>query len=267
MNPERLDPVHDDVGTGMRLLLLLAGLASAGLATLAWLQPALTLPWALPPLHAACIGAMQAASALPWALAARERDGAALRIPLAQMLASATASVLLVLLRADALAPLQPAGSAWLAMQALLAATAAAWLARRTDLNAPAERPDRAMLLAGAAVGTVAALLAVHPAAMAKVWPWPLGAEPSLQYGAALAGWATALVMAARERRHRVRRLALWSLVALGSGVTLASAVHRGAFHHPSAGVAWAASFMSLSALALLRLARPGGSRLRAWVR
>ncbi len=267
MITQSCDPRHDDVGAGTRLLLLLAGLASGGLAVMFCLQPAAALPWPLAPLHAACIGALQAAIALPWILAAREQDSAALRIPLAQMLASSGMSVLLAVLHGVDLVTPRPLAWAWLAAQVVWAAFAGAWLVRRSDVPAPAERPDRALQMAAAVLGVGALALAFAPELVARVWPWPMGHESALLYGSGFAGWAVALMLLARERRRHARRLALWGVSAMGCLVTLASIWHWKAFHQSAAGAAWVASFMTLSLLAWKRLAGAGLRRLRAWIR
>lgn len=264
MNFRPPDHGPDDVGSRTRVLLLAAGLASVGLAALAWLSPTHTMPWPLAPLHAACFAALQAASALPWLLAARERDSAVLRIPLAQMLAGSGCTVLLVTLRSSELATLEPVAWAWLGMQAGLAVGAALWLGRQSDIQAPAERPDRALIVAAILVGAASLLLAADPAGVAGVWPWPLAPEPARLYGGSGAGWAVLLAMSAHERRRDARRLAMWGLVALGGLVTLASWRHREAFHHLAAGLAWTTAFLALSTLAALRLTRPGRARWRA---
>lgn len=250
-------PGNDDVGTVTRLLLLAAGLAHTGLAGLA-IAALQTWPWTLAPLHTACLAAMQAAAALPWILAWRESDSAALRIPVAQMLAGSAGTVLLTALRLGELAPLAPRAWAWLAMHAVMAALAAAWLSGQSDIQAPAERPDRGLRVAGALAVVAALLLAATPALAARLWPWPLAREAGVLYASALAGWAVALLKLARERRRDARRPALWGLGALGALVGLASWSYRTAFHHPVAGLAWAALFVALTVLAGQRLARPG---------
>ena len=236
-----------------RALLGVLGLAHAAAAVLATLAPALAWPWPLPPLHARCIAALQVAAAGAWLLAARERDAAARRIPLAQLLAGALCTLVLVAVRRP---ELSAAGWGWLALQVLSAVGAGACLWLQAELQAPAERPDRAWLACGAAAGAMAALLAFDPAHAARLWPWPLGPRPALLYAGPLAGWAVALVMLARERRRGVRAPVLWGLLPLGPLVVLASALHLGAFHHPAAGTAWAAAFGALSVLTVRRLRR-----------
>jgi hypothetical protein len=250
---------RDDVGTLTRRLLALAGLVCTVVAVVAGWAPALALPWPLPPLHAGCLAAMQLATSLPWLMAWRECDSAAVRIPLAQMLASGALTVLLVLLlRGSELPALRPAAAAWVTVQALLAAGAGAWwLARRSEVRAPAERPDQALRVAGAAFGGAALLLAVNPGLAARAWPWPLGAEAAVLYAASLGGFAVALLMLASERRRSARRLALWGLVMLGCGVALVSWRESGAFHRPLVGWAWVVCFAVPAALAARRLARP----------
>ncbi len=266
MRSSLLAPGHDDVGTFARLLLLIAGLASTALAGLLFVSST-KQPWPLAPLHAACLAAMQAAAALPWILAWRERDSAALRIPVAQMLAGSAATLLLTAIHLDELAAPPPAAWAWLVMHLGMAAGAAAWLHRLSDIQAPAERPDRALLLAGSLVGIGALAIAADPALASRMWPWPLGLEPAVLYGGALSGWAVALLKLARERRRGARRLTLWGLVVLGGLVSLASWWYRRTFHHPAAGLAWAGFFVSLTALSWRRLARAGHGRHGLWIR
>lgn len=255
----------DETDALARTLLLVLGLAHAAAALLAALAPALAWPWALPPLHARCIAALQAAAAGAWLLAARERDDAARRIPMAQQFAGALCTLVLVALRRP---ELPPAGWGWLALHALSAVGAGRCLWARAELQAPAERPDRAWLACGVAAGVMAALLAIDPARAARVWPWPLGPLPALLYAGPLAGWSVALVMLARERRRGVRALVLWGLLPLGPLVALATGWHLGTFHHPAAGGAWAAAFGAVSVLAARRLRRvrpsvPPGARRR----
>lgn len=246
----------DDAGAAPRVLLQLLGGAQAAAASLAAAAPALAWPWALPPLHARCIAALQLAAALSWLLAARDPDGAARRIPLAQLFTGALCTLLLVAVRRP---ELSPAGWGWLAGQALAALGAGLCLWSQAELQAPAERPDRAWLACGLAAGAMALLLAVDPVRAARVWPWPLGPLPALLYAGPLVGWATALVMLARERRRGVRARVLPGLLAVGPLVAAATGLHLGAFHHPALGVVWAAAFGAVSVLAARRLrpARP----------
>lgn len=264
--PDRRD---DEVGTATRALLLLAALAAAAVAVGAGQAPASagwTLPWALPALHARCLAALHAATALTWLRAALERDRAAVRIPLAQLLAQAGTTAALLAgagMATGAPAPAGPAALAW-CVSCAVAALLAAWrLVRQAELQAPAERPDRALQAFAVLAGAAALLLALDPQRAATVWPWPLGPAPARLYVGPWAGWAVALWMAAHERRRSGRRWVLWGLVVLGPLVVLASAWHRAAFPAPALAIVWSAGFAAASVLAGWRLRPPGSARRR----
>jgi hypothetical protein len=267
MHPPVLLPDDaDELGPATRGLLLALVLEAAWIALCAGVRPDL-VAWALPwpaglraPLHARCLAALHTATALTWLLALRERDAAAIRIPLALALAGSVGAVLAMLGPAwaaavgSAPAALAPGAAGWLALHLALGLWAAWRLRQRRELRAPAERLDRASASAAAMALAAAGLLALAPAWAARWWPWPLPLALAAPYASVAAAWAVALGMLARERRHAARRLALVGLLAMGPLVALVTAVHADAFRPALAALVWPLPFLALSALAWRRL-------------
>jgi hypothetical protein len=247
----------DELGLVTRGLLLIFGLGAAWVAACAGLLPTatvLSLPWAVAPLHAGCVAALHASAALTWLLGSRERDPAAVRIPLALALGNSGAYLLQVLAAWPTLAPETEAAWVWLGAQTASAASSMWLLLRQRELRAPAERLDAPLALCGVFALAFAALLAFKPDWAAGVWPWPLSRQAAVLYAAALAGWALALLMLARERRRAARSLTLLGLTLTGPLVAWGSWLHRDAFYSAALGAAWAALFLTASALAGWRL-------------
>jgi hypothetical protein len=247
----------DELGPATRGLLLICGMGAAWVAAFAGLLPAatsLSLPWPVAPLHARCIAALHAAAALTWLLGSRQRDPAAVRIPLGLALGNSWAYVLQLLVTWPTLAPAGGAAWLWMLVQAGTAASSMWLLLRQRELRAPAERLDAPLVLCGAFALASAALLALKPDWAAAVWPWPLSRQAAVLYAAALAGWALALFMLARERRRAARSLTLLGLVVAGPLVAGVSWWQRDAFYSAAQGAAWAALFLMASALACWRL-------------
>lgn len=259
MNPRTEHPEDpDDLSFAHRLCLLLAGAAAALLGLACLLAPELAsplLPWHEPPLHTRCLGAMHLAAGLTWLAALRERDGAAVRIPLALLGAAALSLALLALG--------QPAALAWTVAAIAVGAATLVLLHRLRELPAPAERQQPVLSLLALLAGAGALALALWPETTATVWPWPLPGTAAAQYAAWFAAWAVALWLLARERRRGARRLALGGLLLLGAGVVLASALHLGSFSRPLGASLWMGAFAALALVALQRLRRrsvwPGG--------
>jgi len=251
MHPRPEPPDADDLGPAHRLCLLLAGAAATLLGLACLLAPEAAtqlLPWRQPPLHTRCLGAMHLAGGLTWLAAVRERDGAAVRIPLALLLTAALAFALLALRHRPA--------AAWLIVASLLGAAAFVLLRSLRELRAPAEHAQPVLALLALAAGAAAAALALWPGAMAAAWPWPLPATAAVQYAAWSASWAVALQLLARERRRAARRLALGGLLLLGAAVALASLLHLGSFHRPAGAGLWVGAFAAVALVALQRLSR-----------
>ena len=252
----RAAPANEDLTPAHRIYFSLLGLLFAGVGGVALLAPAFV---DLPPLHARCLAAMALAQALSWLLALRERDSAAVRILLAQAVATALALLL---------APLAQGRPPGLPLALTVLATAgggAALLWHDRALQAPAERADPALTLVCSALLIGALLLALAPAWTARHWPWTLPSRAALLYTAAFAGWGTAAGMAARERRRSARRLALTGLVLLGGGVALVSLRHLDTFHGFAMGASWVTAFGALAGVAAWRL-RPHHFALHASV-
>lgn len=255
--PHALLSHRDELGLATRCLLLVCGLGAAWVAVCAGTVPTatdLSLPWSVGPLHARCLAALHAAAALTWLLGLRERDPAAVRIPLALALGCSWGYVLQVWADWPLLAPQAGAGWAWLLIQTGAAALSAWLLLHRREFQAPAESVDMPLGLCGALALTTAALLAIRPVWAAGVWPWPLPRQPAILYAAPLTGWALALLMLARERRRGARRLALMGSAMAGPLVAWASWLQRDAFYSGAVGAAWAALFLWASALAAWKL-------------
>lgn len=219
------------------------------------LWPALTgrlLPWALPPLHARCFGAMHFACALGLWLALRRDDAAVTRIPLAST--AAWCAVLAVTAPWSAARPVQIAWTVAFGAVAL-AAIALLWFGR--ELQAPAERPDRAWQ-AVAAVSTLAAVtLLLFPATAAAAWPWKLPRALAIAYAAPFIGFGLTAWMVAYERRRNVRDATAPALGALGVGVLAASALHHATFDWARVVTwIWFGAFAALTGLSFVRLRR-----------
>lgn len=152
------------------------------------------------------------------------------------------------------LAPEGGAAWAWLLMQTAGAALSAWLLLRGREFQAPAEKSDLPLALCGAFACAAAAGLSIKPDWATEVWPWPLSRQAAVLYAAALAGWALALMMLARERRRGARSLTLLGLSIAGPLVAMASWLQRDAFASRAAGAAWAALFLWASALACWRM-------------
>jgi hypothetical protein len=224
-----------------------------GIGSVCALWPALTgqlLPWALPPLHARCFGAMHFACALGLWLALRRHDAAVTRIPLAST--AAWCAVWVVAAPWSAARPLQLAWTIAFALVAI-AAVALLWFGR--DLQAPAERPDHAWQLVAAAATLAAIGLLLFPEAAATVWPWKLPRALALAYAGPFIGFGVSAWMISCERRRNVRNATTPSLAALGFGVLAASALHHATFDGSRAVTwIWFGAFTALTGLALFRL-------------
>jgi hypothetical protein len=156
----------DELDLATRGLLLVSGVGAAWVAAFAGIVPAateLSLPWPVGPLHARCLAALHVAAALTWLLGLRERDRAAVRIPLALSLGSSWGYVLQVFADWPQLAPDGDAAWAWLLMQTADAALSAWLLLREREFQAPAERSDLPLTLCGAFACAAAAGLSIKP--------------------------------------------------------------------------------------------------------
>jgi hypothetical protein len=247
----------DELGLTTRGLLLVCGVGAAWVAACGGMVPAatgLSLPWPVAPLHSRCLAALHAAAAMTWLLCLRERDQAAVRIPLALVMGSSWSYVLQVFADWPLLAPTGGSAWAWLVVQTVAAALSAWLLFWQREFQAPAEEFDVPLGLFGLLALAMAALLGLKPGWAAGVWPWPLSKQAAVLYAAALSGWALALLMLARERRRGARSLTLLGLAIAGPLVTWAFWLHRDAFYIGALGAAWAALFLLASALAVRRL-------------
>lgn len=237
------------------LPVLAVGAVAPGL--LALLMPgAAVLPWTLAPLHGRCVGAMQLSLLLSLWRAWRSGDPALAHGPLRALAASCAGSAAALLAGAAVQCSISPLALGWL-LGFMLLGGAAEWRTRATqELQAPAERPDRAWLaIAGVAGGLSLALLAA-PAALAERWPWRMSATLAAAYVGPFAALASFAFSLARERRAYVRRGLLLPLLWLSLAVLAISAWHHRAFDTPSA-VPWFAAFAALAALAAWRLLAP----------
>ena len=244
-------PEHDTWGRRY-CAAVAAAAALTGVLCLGW--PPLAsqaLPWAMPALHARCVGVMHLALALQLLVALRPLDPHALRIPMAAVAAWCVASAAGVLLQPGP-AGLGGAAGAWVAGWGVLAVAAAALLRRPTGTNAPAERPARAWQGVALAATAAAAVLLAWPGVAVAVWPWKLTPPLAAAYAGPFLAFGVAAWGVARERRRYVQRPAQQSLAALGVGVLLACLLHRAVFdfERPAAWV-WFAAFAAVAALAL----------------
>lgn len=237
--------------SGLRLVAL--GASAPGLIAL--LMPGTAaLPWLLAPLHGRCIAVMQLVLLLPLWRAWRSGDPALERAPLRALTASSAGSAFGLLAIAAVQRELPPITLAWLLVFALLGG-GAEWLTRAAhELQAPAERPDRAWFVIAGLAGGLSLALLVAPAAMATLWPWRMGPTLAAAYIGPFAALGALAFQLARERRAYVRRVLLLALLTLPLAVLGVSAWHLSAFNKPSA-VLWFATFAALAALATWRLA------------
>lgn len=244
-------PEHDTWGRRY-CAAVAAAAAVVGVLCLGW--PPLTatlMPWALPPLHARCVGAMHLALALQLLAALRPLDPQAMRIPLGAVAAWCLASVAGVLLQPGP-AGLAGAAPGWLVAWLLTAGVAMALLMRPTGMSAPAERPSRAWQGVTLACTLTAGVLLMAPSVAVAVWPWKLTPVLAAAYAGPFLAFGVAAWGVARERRRYVQRPAQQSLAALGVGVVAACLVHRALFdfERPAAWI-WFATFIALAVLAL----------------
>jgi hypothetical protein len=226
-------------------------LAALGLACIFW-PPASAhlLPWALPPLHARCIGLMHLALALELTEARRQLDPAAARIPLASALAWSLAT-----LAAFWPSRGQPAALAWLATACAVGGGAAALLWSGRGDAAPAQHADLAWLALAALALLLAASVLLAPAATAARWPWRTSAAQVAAYAPPFMAFGVAAALLAHERRRYARRPAVLALLTLGIGVVAASVAHHTAFEPARwATWVWFAAFSALSTVAARRL-------------
>lgn len=228
-----------------------AALAAALVAGVCLLLPqhaGAVLPIVTKPLHTRCVGAMYLAAAIAMVMSWHEGDIAAVRIPM--VLTSCGAATL-----ALAAATLRPLPWGWLVAHAVVAGTGA-WLWWFDEsLQAPAERPDRGLLLLAALVAASALALALAPQQATALWPWPMPMNVAPFYAAPLLAIAVATWLLARERRRDARRITLWSLVACCGALLTASMLHLASFAGTSAAL-WFVLLAATLALLLHRLLR-----------
>lgn len=240
--------------TSVVLPTLALGAAAPGL--LAVLAPGLgALPWALPPLHGRCVGVMQLALLLALWRGGRSHDPALAHGPLRALVVSCAGSVAALLALALAQHGLSPLVLAWLTAYVLLGGAAELSMRAAHELQAPAEHPDRAWLLAAALTGTLALALLTMPSLLAPLWPWRMSPPLAAAYVGPFAALASLAFSIARERRAYVRRALLLPLLSLPLAVLVVSLWHHQAFGAAGSTVLWFGAFGALAALAAQRLA------------